>query len=88
MEKYTVTVEIEEFINDDKVECFNRIVKIDDKQVYSDIMKKSELPTNDLNLTKFHRWIDYKLHPEKLNEPGISSIDDNPDDDNELELDW
>lgn len=86
MEKYTVTVEIEEFINNDKVECFNRVVKIDNKEVYSDIMEKSELSINDFNLTKFHRWIDYKLHPEKLNEPGISNIDENPDNE-ELELD-
>ena len=85
MEKYTITVEIEEFINNDKIKCFNRVVKIDNKQIYSDIMEKSELPTNDLNLTKFHRWIDYKLHPEKTNRPGRSSIDRHPNAEEELE---
>lgn len=85
MEKYTIIVEIEEFINNDKIECFNRVVKIDNKQIYSNIIEKSELETNDLNLTKFHRWIDYKLHPEHLDYPRVSSIDKHPDADEELE---
>ena len=64
MEKYTVTVDIEEFMGEDDVAYYRRTVKVGEDEIFSHEVRKDELSTDDRHLGKFHRWVDYLLHPE------------------------
>ena len=73
MEKYTVTVDIEEFMGEDAVAYYRRTVKVGGNEIFSHEVRKDELPTDDRHLGKFHRWVDYLLHPEHEPKEGYSS---------------